>query len=58
MIRKICANCKYYDFEAESMQECVNPNNYQYVNGYWYKMMITPTFGCNEFLKYKKEKRK
>lgn len=52
---KTCANCTYYDFEEESMQICNNINNHQLNNDNelgedrWYKMMVTPSFCCNEW---------
>ena len=44
-----CLNCTHYDFEDSSEQICRNINNHQLLEGNWYKMMVTPDFGCNEW---------
>lgn len=45
-----CGNCKYYDFEDNSMQICSNINNHQMLKkDKWFKMMVTPDFCCNEY---------
>lgn len=49
-----CATCQYYDFKEDSMQICLNTNNHQLNDDNpeheerWYKMMVTPDFGCIE----------
>lgn len=52
---RTCATCKHYDFEEESMQTCLNIHNLQLNDDNptqeekWYRMMVTPSFGCNEW---------
>ena len=46
----VCLNCKHYDFEDDSQQICNNINNHQKLGNDWYKMTVTPDFGCNEWV--------